>query len=215
MIADALATARGKPVFVLLAGPNGSGKSTFREKRLIQLGLSCIDPDEVALDMYGHQALSPTEARATTIEASEQIRTHFSRQESVCLETVFSDTKGHKKALIEEACASGYYTIMFFIGVDSPEVSIARVAQRVADGGHDIPDELITERFPRAFANAKSMLPIVDIALLFDNTGCYGETRQPIRHIHIATIAGGRLSHLQKPLPAWFVQHGFDVALGV
>lgn len=215
MIADVLATARGKPVFVLLAGPNGSGKSTFREKRLLQLGLNCIDPDEVARDMYGRQALSHAEARATTIEATAQVRTHFSRSESVCLETVFSDTKGHKKALIEEANASGYYTVLFFVGVDSPELSIARVAQRVTDGGHDIPDELITERFPRAFANAKSTLPIVDLALLFDNTGCYVETDQPTRHMHIATIAGGKLIKLHQTLPVWFSQYGFDVALGV
>jgi predicted ABC-type ATPase len=215
MIADALANARGKPIFVLLAGPNGSGKSTFREKRLLPLGLNCIDPDEVARDMYGRQALSQDEARAATIEASEQVRTHLSRNESVCLESVFSDTKGHKKALVTEAHTLGYFTILFFIGVDTPEVAIARVSQRVSDGGHNIPDELIVERFPRAFANAKSMLPIVDLALLFDNTGCYEENSQPVRHIHVATISAGKLIFQHTILPSWFGQHGFDIALGV
>ena len=140
MIVRFLAAANDRPIFILLAGPNGSGKSTFREKRLLQLGLNCIDPDEVALDMFDRQAKTRDEARAATIEATEQIKIHFIRRESVCLETVFSDTKGHKKALVDNARASGYFTAMFFMGIDTPEVSIARVSQRVIDGGHDIPD---------------------------------------------------------------------------
>lgn len=214
MIAGVLGATGEKPVFVLLAGPNGSGKSTFRERELIPLGLSGIDPDEVARDLFGRQALTADEARAATIEATAQIRTHFRRLESICLETVFSDTKGHKKALVEEARTAGYFTAPCFIGVDSPEVCIARVAQRVRDGGHDIRDDLISDRFPRAFANAKSMLRIVDLALLFDNTGCYDETGQPARHVHVATVAGGRPVRLQNARPTWFSQYGFDVALG-
>jgi len=215
MIGRFLAAAKDRPIFILLAGPNGSGKSTFREKRLLRLGLNCIDPDEVALDMFGRQAKTRDEARAATIEATEQIRIHFMRRESVCLETVFSDTKGHKKALVEEARASGYFTSMFFVGVDTPEVSIARISQRVIDGGHDIPDNIISDRFPRAFENAKSMLLFVDFALLFDNTGCYSDDSQPSRHVHIATIAGGKLVESGDARPAWFTQYGFDVAAGL
>ncbi|WP_293649109.1 zeta toxin family protein [Thiolapillus sp.] len=213
MIVRFLAAANDRPIFILLAGPNGSGKSTFREKRLLQLGLNCIDPDEVALDMFDRQAKTRDEARAATIEATEQIKIHFIRRESVCLETVFSDTKGHKKALVDNARASGYFTAMFFMGIDTPEVSIARVSQRVIDGGHDIPDHIISDRFPRAFENAKSMLSAVDLALLFDNTGCYASDSQPSRHVHIATIADGKLVSSGEARPAWLAKYGFDTAL--
>ena len=215
MIEQFLATASDQPVFVLLAGPNGSGKSTFREKRLRHLGLACIDPDEIAFDMYGRQALTKAEARAATIDATDQVRTYLARRESICLETVFSDTKGHKKALVDEARCAGYLTSMFFVGIDSPELAIARVTQRAMDGGHDIPDDIIESRFPRAFENAKSILSNVDLALLFDNTGGYGNDNELTRHAHIATFAAGRLIELNEPRPAWFEQYGFDTARGI
>lgn len=208
-----LTSANGRPVFILLAGPNGSGKSTFRERRLRLLGLECIDPDEVALDIFGRQALTRDEARSATIEATRQVNVYLSRGESICLETVFSDRNGHKKALVQEARSKGYYTVLIFIGVDSPEISVARVAQRVLDGGHDIPDDIIKRRFPSAFQNARDMLPIADLSLLYDNSGAYDGTNLPMRHTHVATFAGAKKLELRHPLPAWFSLHEFDTAI--
>lgn len=158
------------PVFLLVAGPNGSGKSTFRAKRLDKLGFPCIDPDQVGFEMFGRHPASPREAIQATQEASLRVAHAFVERTSVGLETVFSDSEGHKLGLLSQAQSAGYRTVLIFIGVDSPEISIARVQTRKEDGGHDVPDSAILSRFPRCFENLKAAIPIVDLVILVDNS---------------------------------------------
>jgi predicted ABC-type ATPase len=135
-------TAGDAPVFLLIAGPNGASKSTFTEKWLKPLGFPGVDPDAIGRELFGRHAASAAEALWASMEAASRIRRHFLERTSVSLETVFSDTKGYKFELIAEARAVGFRTILIFIGVDSPEICIARVMDRVDQGGHDVDDEV-------------------------------------------------------------------------
>jgi len=197
------------PVFLLIAGPNGAGKSTFSEKRLKPLGFPTIDPDAVAFELFGRHPATQEEAMRATIEAANSVLEHFERGRSVGLETVFSDTKGHKLELLRAARAAGFRTVIVFIGVDSPELCIARVCDRVDRQGHDVPDELIEDRFPRCFENLKAALKIVDLAILIDNSGCYGPSDSLVdglRHFVFGIVERGRCTELLDPLPHWFVR---------
>src|SRR5947209_3955135 len=115
------------PVFLLIAGPNGASKSTFSEKRLKPLNFPYVDPDAVARELYGRHPVNMSEALAATREATKRVHRHFQEKRSVALETVFSDSKGYKLGLVREARIAGFRTVLVFIGVDSPEVCIARV----------------------------------------------------------------------------------------
>lgn len=204
------------PVFLLIAGPNGGGKSTFREKRLEPLSFPCIDPDAVGKELFGRHPTTRKEALQATEEATRRVGEHFQNARSVGLETVFSDSKGYKLGLINDARASGFRTALVFVGVDHPQISIARVMDRVAHGGHDVPDEVIEARFPRAFDNLKKALQVVDLALLVDNSGCYGPTGEPIeglRHYVFGVIEGRRIVQLSDPVPRWFVEFGIGEAI--
>lgn len=190
------------PVFLLIAGPNGAGKSTFREKRLDPLGFPCIDPDKVGKEFFGRHPATKEESLKAAQEATDRIRRFLGESRSVALETVFSDSKGHKFALIEEARDKGFKTVLVFIGVDDPQICIARVMDRVEHGGHDVPDQTIEDRFPRCFENLKKALTIVDLAIFVDNTGSYGP--EGLRHHVFGFIRKGQSPVFLDPLPRWF-----------
>jgi|SRR5437016_3214490 len=188
-----------EPIFFLLAGPNGAGKSTFRRSYLEPAGLLCIDPDEVARKRFGRDPKSRSEAIAATAEATRIVHAQLQTHTSIGLETVLSDTKGLKLGLLREAKQLDYRVGVIFIGLDDPQLSIARVMDRVDAGGHDVPDELVMERFPRSFQNLKKAIPLADFILLVDNSR---ETRHRI--FGSITREGG--THLWDTVPRWYDQ---------
>jgi predicted ABC-type ATPase len=151
-----------------------------------------------------------------TQEATRRIRAHFADGRSAALETVFSDSRGHKLALLKEARTAGFRTVLVFIGVDHPQISIARVLDRVEHGGHDVPDEIIEDRFPRCFDNLKAAFEIVDLTILIDNSGCYEEEGAEIdgsRHYVFGIIEHGGRIELSNPLPHWFIEFQVGAAI--
>jgi predicted ABC-type ATPase len=156
------------PIFFLLAGPNGAGKSTFRRTYLDPVGIRCIDPDEVARLKFG----TPTkeQSREASIAAAELVTEALVSGESIGLETVFSDRQGLKLSLVTDAQSLGHVAGLIYIGLDSPELSIARVMDRVEHGGHDVPDELIRARYARSLENLRAGMLVADWTLLIDNS---------------------------------------------
>jgi len=75
------------------------------------------------------------------------------QSESFIFESVFSDPVGEKLEFLKEVEQKGYSVVLFFIGISGPAVSDQRVAMRVMKGGHDVPAEKVTERFPRVMRN--------------------------------------------------------------
>jgi predicted ABC-type ATPase len=205
-----------EPVFLLVAGPNGASKSTFSEKRLKKIGFPYVNPDALAFEVLGRHPQSPEESRTASSGATERVRDHFRSKSSIALETVFSDRRGQKIDLVREARSAGFRTGLIFIGVDSPEICIARVMDRVDHGGHDVPDELIRDRFPRCFGNLAAALPMVDLCLLIDNSGCYGPEGTTIdgsRHYQFAVIEPGVSAEIEVIVPRWYTDFRIDVAV--
>jgi predicted ABC-type ATPase len=74
--------------------------------------------------------------------------------------------------MIPEWQAQGYEVKLFFIRLNSPELAIARVRQRVHDGGHDIPEPTIRRRFAAGLKNLKNIYqPLVNEWAIYDNSG--------------------------------------------
>jgi predicted ABC-type ATPase len=175
------ALAKEQPTFILLAGPNGAGKSTFRKVYLEPANFLCFDPDQESRKRLGRDPRSRDEAVYTTKELDARVTEQFKSKTSFALETVFSDGEGYKLDLIRKAQKKGYIAGVIYIGLDDPQLSVARVVDRVQNGGHDVPDGLIHSRFPRSLENLKKAIPLADFVLFVDNSG---ETRHRVFGMH-------------------------------
>lgn len=179
-----------RPVIVGLAGPNGAGKTTFYHAHIQAAGLRFVNNDvlarELDLDPYAAAALA------------DALRRELLRQrESFVFETVFSDPAGDKLAFLIAAAQSGYTVVLCYIGISGPEVSEERVAMRVSQGGHDVPSEKLTVRYPRTLANLRIAIRELPHVWIFDNDNL----RTPYRQV--AVFQNGQCITLKKPVPGW------------
>lgn len=177
----------------LLAGGNGAGKSTFYRLFLAPRGIPFVNADLIArnLDRRHPEAASYEAARL-----AERLRADLlNKGITFCFETVFSHPS--KIDFVAEAKAHGYEVVLVLIQLPSDQLNQARVAQRVSEGGHDVPAEKIVTRIPRTLQHIRQVLPLVDTALLFDN-GSETSPFQPIAHLH-----NGQLHNTANPLPTW------------
>lgn len=155
---------------IIIAGPNGAGKTTFAREflprdaecpvfvnaDLIAAGLSPFAPDAAAV-------------RAARLMLMEMAR-HFAARESFAFETTLAG-RGHLQH-IRAWQAAGYRIKLIFLRLDSPETAIARVAQRVRQGGHSVPDDTVRRRFAAGRRNFERLYaPLVDAWALYDNSG--------------------------------------------
>lgn len=152
-----------RPMVVAVAGSNGAGKSTFFHAHLAGVGLRFINADDLAVELGlgGYEAADlAASLRASLIQQGE----------SFVFETVLSDPVGEKVRELADAARHGMHVVMVFIRIDSPDTSRQRVAMRVLQGGHDVPDEKLTARFHRTLANLERAIAALPVVIVFDNT---------------------------------------------
>ena len=154
---------------LILAGPNGAGKTTFARTFLPHEAgvLTFINADLIAA------GLSPFAPEAAAVQAGkimlERIHSCAARGENFAIETTLSG-KNYARD-IPRWQESGYVVKLFFLRLPSPEIAIERVKNRVALGGHHIPDDVIRRRFDAGWKNFEELYkPLVDEWFLYDNT---------------------------------------------
>lgn len=154
---------------IVLGGPNGAGKSTTASRLLPGvLGIrEFVNADEIAL------GLSPFNPEGSETAAGRlmigRIRALARAGESFGFETTCAG-RGHVRLL--RACRdAGYRVILVFLWLPSPEAALARIARRVREGGHGIPDEVVVRRYVTGLRNMRHLyLPLAEIALIYDNS---------------------------------------------
>jgi predicted ABC-type ATPase len=151
-----------RPIVVAIAGPNGAGKTTFFYAHLAPAGLRFVNADVLTAEL----GLAPDgAARMADVLRRELLQ----RGESFAFETVLSDPVGEKVAFLDEATRRGHTVVLCYIGLAGPEQSIERVAMRVSQGGHEVPDDKLRSRFPRTLANLRAAISRLPHVLVFDN----------------------------------------------
>ena len=159
---------KNKSVYII-AGPNGSGKTTFA-KLFLPDYVNC--PNFVNADLIA-QGLSPFEPRAAAIKAGKLVLQQIYEYAERGVDFAFETTLSGKSyvSLLAELRLKGYATHLFFLWLPSAELAIARIKERVQEGGHNVPAEDVRRRFARGINNFFSLYePLVDSWMLFDNS---------------------------------------------
>ena len=142
------------PWMWLVAGPNGSGKSTFAIGGALAAlqghPLKKLNADERARALRKLEpSLTVPDANLSAVnEIDACVSAMIEARESFVVETVLSTEK--YKAPLLRAKTLGYSVGLIFVTLASPDLNVARVAFRVATGGHDVPTEKIIERYDKA-----------------------------------------------------------------
>jgi len=154
----------------VLAGTNGAGKSSVAGAMLLRRGAEYFDPDQAATQIRSaNSAITNEEANSA---AWRQGRRLLERAIAERLNFAFETTLGGHTiaALLESALLVGVEVRIWYAGLSSPELHIARVRSRVARGGHDIPDAKIRERFDSSRLNLIQLLPKLTELRVYDNS---------------------------------------------
>lgn len=164
----------------MVAGPNGSGKTTLTNE-LRRSGIDFgyyINPDDIARNLTSGSEGNRT--RLAQRVADDQRNVCLQRRISFSFETVMSHPS--KVEILRGARKLGYQTALYFVATENPSLNVARVAQRVALGGHDVPEDKIRERYTRTLKLLWPAMLEADRFVLFDNSaGLPGFRNSPMK----------------------------------
>jgi predicted ABC-type ATPase len=154
----------------IIAGPNGSGKTTFA-REFLPVYAHC--PNFVNADLIA-QGLSPFLPSAAAIRSGrlvlEEIRAFAGKEADFGFETTLSG-KSYVN-LLKALKMQGYKLHLFFLWVPGPELAVARIKDRVSEGGHNVPARDVRRRFTRSIANFFTLYePLLDSWMFFNNAG--------------------------------------------
>jgi predicted ABC-type ATPase len=155
---------------VVAAGTNGAGKSVIAGEFLaVRADGAYFNPDLAAKAMADRHGLARAEANTRAWNLGfELLNRSIERNEDFSFETTLGGNSITQALL--RAAASGLEVFIFYVGLDSPDRHIARVAARVARGGHPIPADKIRDRYPKSLANLIKLLPCASEVRIYDNS---------------------------------------------
>jgi predicted ABC-type ATPase len=171
-----------------------------------QAGADYFNPDEAtARILAANPGISSADANSAAWRQGKRL---LERAIAERLDFAFETTLGGQTItdLLHDALAVGIDVRMWFVGLSSPELHIARVQARVARGGHDIPEGKIRERFDRSRVNLIGLIPRLTELRVFDNSidadpGA-GRTPQPKLLLHVVRGAIVEMIELTET-PQW------------
>jgi predicted ABC-type ATPase len=153
----------------IIAGPNGAGKTTFAREFLPNYA-HC--PNFINSDLIA-QGLAPFSPEKANIKAGklvlEQIHDYAKQQIDFAFETTLAGKTYF--SMLRKFKENGYKLHLFFLWIPDTKLAIARINNRVAKGGHDVPVQDVKRRFKRSIYNLFNLyMPILDFWILFNNT---------------------------------------------
>jgi predicted ABC-type ATPase len=194
--------AEPRPTIWVLAGVNGAGKSSIGGAMLTASGGTWFNPDAAAKSLREH-GVAPNEANARGWSMGfELLQRAVNERKSFLFETTLGG-RTITDTLIE-ASRREHAIRVWYCGLDTVERHLARIARRVAEGGHDIPEALVRTRFEASRVNLIRLLPVLTELRLLDNSVEHSNPRRakPRTLLH---LRDGELLDLAPPgkTPDW------------
>ena len=181
-----------RPFIIVLAGVNGAGKSSVLSALLLDEGLDWYNPDKYAAEMVRKLGVSLGEANGRAWQHGKSL---LERAIATGSNHAFETTLGGSTItrLLREASKT-HDVLMLHCGLSSPELHIARVAQRVAHKGHPIAEEKIRERWSTSRSNLVQLLPVLSRLQVFDNSQSVEAGQDVPDPALVLELEGGRLA---------------------
>ncbi len=158
------------PCIFVLAGTNGAGKSSIGGAMFRESGAEYFNPDEAAQRLRAaNPGMTQEEANSAAWRQGKRL---LERAISERLDFAFETTLGgHTIAgLLARALSKKMEVRVWYVGLATPELHIARVRSRVAAGGHDIPEAKIRERYESSRLNLVDLMPKLTELRVYDNS---------------------------------------------
>jgi len=159
-----------RPQIYVLAGVNGAGKSSIGGAIFRASGADYFNPDEVARELIAaNPALTPTQANSLAWQQGKFLLEQAIAQR---LYYAFETTLGANTIprLLQVAAEKGIKVHVWYAGLSSPDLHIARVQARVSQGGHNIPEDIIRRRYEHSRLNLIELLPHLTALRVYDNS---------------------------------------------
>ena len=156
------------PTLFVVAGPNGAGKTTYAFAHIAQVAGSTefINLDEIA---RGLSPLDPEKAKQRAARVALAMTYDLiAQRKTFTIETTLAG-KTHLRTLAA-ARAAGFKIVLLYFAPQTPEICLARIARRVSEGGHDVPEVDVRRRFERSLINLPLYAAQADIWRVFDVT---------------------------------------------
>ncbi|MBU6407671.1 MAG: zeta toxin family protein [Alphaproteobacteria bacterium] len=184
-----------RPTLFLIAGPNGAGKSTFYDTVLKpRVQAPFINADIIQRDELKNPSAKAAyeAARIASARRDECLRSGH----SFVTETVFSHPS--KLEMLGAARKAGFRIVIFHLHLGSADLAVARVAARVEEGGHPVPENKIRERYARNQQLIHAAILIADKGAVFDASSLNQAPRL------LAKTSLGQADWVAQDLPEWF-----------
>ena len=173
-----------EPTLLIVAGCNGSGKSSFSGS-LVPDNFLPFDYDKYFLNFYA--SLRDSDIRETMAhnmafaELQNQIEQAIAAKRNFCYETNFNSTPMYWPGIFKQ---NGYKLHLIYLCLDSIEEAKRRVAIRVENGGHFVPEDEIKKRYFEGFTNLNANFKSFDLIDIFDTSAFAGEPKHILSMEH-------------------------------
>ena len=181
-----------RPRILVLAGVNGAGKSSIGGDTLRQAGITWFNPDTFTRELVEATGSPLADANvAAWQEGLRRLDAAIAHGEDYAFETTLG---GDTIAARLRDASTSHDVLMWFCGLDSPEHHTARVRLRVSQGGHDIPEAKIRERYRSSIANLVALLPHLSRLQVYDNSRDAGPGTPVADPRLLLQMEGGRIA---------------------
>lgn len=180
-----------RPVLYVLAGVNGAGKSSVGGYLLEQAGLTWFNPDTFAREILAEIDCDQGEANAAAWqEGMRRLDEAVARGTNYAFETTLG---GRSVPARIKAATDTHDVLMWFCGLSTPELHVARVRARVAAGGHHFSEQKIRERYPATLENLIALMPCLAHLQVYDNSIEVGVGEAIQDPVLVAEMKAGKL----------------------
>lgn len=203
------------PDAIFIGGPNGSGKSSILRHVTRQPGATYICADEIAKELRkaGYTGTEERLAKKAAEMAVSKVIECVQHKKPFLYETVMSHPS--KVQLMKTATNAGMASHLAFVALSDPSVNVERVAERVHQGGHDVPTDKVVSRYERTLSHLPDAMRAVKSGEVWDNT------TEPVR---FACIDNSRqVVTVERKVPEWALPamrelgktHSFEASKGM